>query len=98
MKVERTSDFDNWLAGESPKIQALVEARIFRIQCYDHFGDAKYLQDGLSELRWTNGMRVYFARFSDRLVVLLNGGFKNAQKTDIKKARLLLRRYADNEA
>lgn len=94
MKVLRTSEFERWLTFETPKIQALVEARVYRIEHYDHFGDAKYLGDGLSELRWKNGLRVYFARTGEKVILLINGGRKHEQTQDIKKARLLLQRYA----
>lgn len=93
MQVSRTLEFEQWLSGEAPKIQALVESRVFRIENYDHFGDAKNLGDGLAELRWKNGLRVYFARIGQRMVLLLHGGRKNDQKNDIKKARILLERY-----
>jgi putative addiction module killer protein len=70
-----------------------VEARVFRIEQHEHFGDAKHLGDGLSELRWKIGVRVYFARVGNKIILLLNAEGKNAQKKDIKKARLLLERY-----
>ena len=73
-----------------------MESRIFRIEHYDHFGDAKHLGEGLSELRWENGLRIYFARTDTRVVLLLNGGGKNDQKKDIKKARILLDRYTSS--
>lgn len=96
MQILRSNDFESWLESESAKIQALVESRIFRIEHYDHFGDAKHLGDGLSELRWKNGLRVYFVRVGQRVVLLLNGGGKNDQKNDIKKARVLLQRYTNS--
>ena len=94
MKVLRVEEFEQWLASEAAKIQALIESRVFRIEHYDHFGDAKYLGDGLAELRWKNGLRVYFTRTETRVVLLIHGGGKNAQENDIKKARVLLKRYA----
>lgn len=95
MQVIRSTEFERWLAAESAKIQALVESRVYRIEHYDHFGDAKHLGDGLSELRWKNGLRVYFARVGQRMVLLLHGGGKNDQKNDIKKARILFERYTN---
>jgi len=96
MQILRSEEFESWLAGQSAKLTALIEVRIFRIENYDHFGDAKHLGDGLSELRWKNGLRVYFARVGSRVVLLLNGGGKNDQKKDIKKARVLLGRYTSS--
>ncbi len=96
MQILRSEEFERWLETESAKIQALVESRILRIENDDHFGDAKYLDEGLSELRWKIGLRVYFARVGNRVILLLHGGRKNDQKNDIKKARILLERYTDS--
>jgi putative addiction module killer protein len=98
MQVKRTFEFESWLAASSAKIRAQVEARIYRIENFDHFGDAEYLGDGLVELRWKNGLRVYFARTGNRLILLLHAGGKHDQKNDIKKARILLKRYTSAEA
>ena len=98
MKIVRCVEFEEWAARQPPKIRAMIEARIFRIQYYDHFGDAKRLQDRLGELRWKNGLRIYFVRVDTRKLLLLHGGEKNGQKKDIKKARLLLERYTDLQA
>jgi putative addiction module killer protein len=95
MQVIRTPEFELWLETVPAKIQALVESRVFRIEHYDHLGDAKHLEDGLAELRWKNGLRVYFARVGQWVVLLVHGGGKNAQKSDIKKARAILERYSD---
>ena len=48
MQVILTQEFKIWLSSESAKIQALVESRVFRIEQYDHLGDASHLGDGLS--------------------------------------------------
>jgi putative addiction module killer protein len=71
--------------------------RILRIEQADHFGDAKDLGNGLAELRWASGRRVYFARIYNKdgsLVLLILGGNKNGQTKDIRAARVLLQRYA----
>ena len=93
MQVLRSKEFESWLNTQSAKLKALIEVRIFRVERYDHFGDAEHLGNGLSELRWKNGLRIYFARTDTRVILLLHGGGKNDQKSDIKKARVLLERY-----
>lgn len=92
--IRRTREFSDWLVGLTFKEQAQINARLERICSSHHFGDAKSLGQGLAELRWKNGWRVYFFREGKDGIVLLIGGIKNAQKKDIEKARLLLRRYA----
>ena len=96
MKVIRSSEFELWLSLQTVKMELLIESRIFRIIHYDHFGDARYLGSQLSELRWDNGLRVYLTKLENRLVLILSAGLKNAQKKDIKKARILLQRYTNS--
>lgn len=96
MRVKRTLEFVDWFEALRLKEQAQIDARIQRIEQHDHFGDAKDLGDGLAELRWANGRRVYFTRLIDsdgQMVLLILGGIKNAQKKEIKQARLLIQKY-----
>lgn len=101
MRLKRLPEFAEWFDALGVKGQALIEARLVRIEVFEHFGDAKHLGDGLAELRWKNGFRVYFAKLEDkqgRAVLLIVGGTKNGQQKDIKQARVLLRRYAANSS
>jgi putative addiction module killer protein len=97
VRLRRLPEFLDWLSGLSPKNHAQVEARLLRIQEASHFGDARYLGEGLAELRWKSGTRVYFSRIEEpdgKAVLLILGGTKHGQDKDIAKARVLLRRHA----
>ncbi len=97
VKIRKTPEFDDWLSNLTIKEQAQVEARLYRIEAFAHFGDCKPLQGtdiAISELRWKNGRRVYFYRDGTSSIRILLGGKKNDQKEDIKKASVLLRKYA----
>jgi len=99
MKLLKFDEFEAWMTKLNLKLKAQVDARLHRIQEHDHFGDAKYLGDGIAELRWKNGMRVYFAKGTDasgKIVYLILGGNKNGQEKDIQKAKILLRRYGEH--
>ncbi len=95
IEVERTTEFIEWFESLNLKDQLQIDSRIQKIRDHAHFGDAKNLGEGLAELRWKNGRRIYFTRVDTVVILLLNGGLKNAQKKDIQKARILLRRYAN---
>lgn len=97
MEVLTTEDFDSWYQGLTLKDRGQIDARIARIEKFEHFGDFKYLGDGVAELRWRSGRRIYFAKVGDKIILLLNGGLKNAQQKDIKKAKRILKRYAEDE-
>ena len=94
ISIKKTDEFIKWLENLTWKEQGQINARLERIQSSSHFGDAKSLGGGLAELRWKNGWRIYFFKEGSNMIVLLVGGHKNAQEKEIKKARLLLERYA----
>jgi putative addiction module killer protein/probable addiction module antidote protein len=53
-----------------------------------NFGDHKFLQNGVSELRIDVGLgyRVYYAQVGDKVILLTHGGDKRTQTADIAKA------------
>jgi putative addiction module killer protein len=83
-RILKTSEFELWMSKQQPKVKTLVMARLDLLSI-GHFGDHKRFE-GLIELRWKNGTRVYTFMWSNAIVVALNGGNKNAQTKDIKKA------------
>ena len=95
MKVLKTSEFGEWHEELHLRVRAQVDARIARIEKFDHFGNWKYLGDGLAELKWKSGLRVYFSRVGNKIILLVQGGTKHGQKKDIKKAKNILQKYAD---
>jgi len=72
-----------------PDIRAKVAVirRIARLES-GNFGDHKFCRDGVWELRIDvgKGYRVYYAVSGQRLVLLLGGGDKRMQGTDIDRA------------
>lgn len=83
-EVLTTSEFNDWLDSLQIKARTIVKARLDMISI-GHFGDHKRFE-GLIELRWVNGNRVYAFHWGQTIVVLY-GGNKNAQDRDIKKAK-----------
>ena len=79
------ADWLNKLSDKHAKVRVLV--RIGRMAA-GNFGDCKPVADGVWELRidWGPGYRVYYAQAGKRLVLLLTGGDKRKQQTDIAAA------------
>ncbi len=86
-----------WLAGlKDVRTRAKIVARIDRL-AVGNFGDCKSLHGGLYELRidWGPGYRVHYATVAGACILLLCGGDKRKQSSDIKRAREYLDNYEE---
>lgn len=90
--IKEADYYLDWLSTLTIKEQAKVKSRISRIEQDEYFGTVRNLSDGLAELKWTNGWKVYFTRIDHKKILLINGGHKNEQEKDIKKARIFIKR------
>jgi putative addiction module killer protein len=89
--VKALPEFTSWLDQlPDASIRGAVVARIKRLE-RGLLGDVETVGDGVAELRIHigAGWRVYFTQRGGRLVVLLAGGSKRTQKSDIRRAKAL---------
>jgi putative addiction module killer protein len=87
--------FDLWINQlRDRRAKAKILVRLDRI-ANGNFGDVKSVGNGVSELRIKEGKgyRVYFGREGNRVVILLCGGDKSSQQSDIKQAMKFWREY-----
>lgn len=97
IEIRKTDEFAQWLDGlRDIKARARVQARLDRM-AEDNPGDVKPVGEGVSELRidFGPGYRVYFKSRGRELIVLLAGGDKKTQATDIKVALRLARNISE---
>jgi putative addiction module killer protein len=93
IEIRKTDVFPHWLDGLLDiRGRARVQARIERLAA-GNAGDAKPVGEGISQLRIDcgPGYRVYFKMHGRKSVILLAGGDKSAQDSDIKIASRLAR-------
>ena len=91
LSIKPLPEFTAWLDGLSDaSVRGVVAARIKRL-ALGLMGDVKPVGEGVSELRihLGAGWRVYFVQRGTQVIVLLGGGSKRTQKTDIKRAKVL---------
>jgi putative addiction module killer protein len=97
IEIRQTGVFSDWLRNlRDEKARSRVLIRIRRLSL-GNFGDVKPVGDGVSELRidYGPGYRVYLQRRGSVLVLLLAGGSKKTQSTDIAKAKKLAKEWAN---
>jgi putative addiction module killer protein len=86
--VKPLPEFTTWLESiKDSATRGVVLARIKRLE-RGLMGDVESVGHGVSELRihYGPGWRLYFTRRGVRLIVLLLGGNKRSQKSDVKRA------------
>ena len=79
----------DWLDSlQDKKVQAKIRIRLRRLET-GNFGDCVSVGEGVLELQehLGEGFRVYFGRHGKTVVILLCGGSKKSQDTDINTAK-----------
>lgn len=91
--IKKTDVYARWLDNlRDIRARARVLARVERLAAGNP-GDVKSIGEGVSEIRidYGPGYRVYFTRRGNKIVILLAGGDKSTQDSDIKTAQELAR-------
>lgn len=95
LQVRQTTAYTRWFASlRDRQTKARVDIRIRRLSLGNP-GDVKSVGEGVFELRIDHGpgYRVYFIRRRDEYILLLAGGDKSTQDSDIREARALVRQF-----
>lgn len=97
IEVRETFEYGTWFKGlRDQRAKARILTRIRRLSLGNP-GDVKPVGEGVSEMRidYGPGYRVYYASRGEVVVVLLCGGDKGSQDSDIKAAKALARKLED---
>jgi putative addiction module killer protein len=87
-EILRTNMFNRWFDKQNDEIQEKVVDNIDRIQ-QGNFSNCKLLRSGIGELKihYGKGIRIYYTKSADTILILLYGGAdKKHQTDDIEKA------------
>lgn len=88
-----------WLDGIKDKMtQAIIYKRI-RQAGLGNFGKTRSLSSGVHELKidYGPGYRVYYGIYNDEIILLLMGGNKRTQQTDIEKAKSYWKQWQEEK-
>jgi putative addiction module killer protein len=92
-EIRKTETFARWIDElRDIHARARIQARIERLAAGNP-GDVRPVGEGVSELRidYGPGYRVYYTKRGRTVLILLAGGDKRTQATDIKTALRLAR-------
>ncbi|MCB1775942.1 MAG: type II toxin-antitoxin system RelE/ParE family toxin [Candidatus Competibacteraceae bacterium] len=95
--IRKTEIFTEWFDGlKDRRAKARIQARIDRVEM-GNFGDVAPVGEGVSELRifYGSGYRVYFIQRGLVVVILLSGGDKSNQTSDIARAKEIAKLIED---
>jgi putative addiction module killer protein len=96
-EIRQTEVFSGWLRNlADTRAKARIAARVDRLRMGNP-GDVSPIGEGLSEMRihYGPGYRVYYVQRGAALVMLLCGGDKATQASDIRTAKRLASELED---
>ena len=87
--IKTHPEFDKWLKGIKDRMTKLRLARRLDKAARGNLGDIKALGGSLYEMReyFGPGWRMYYVKRGDVLIVMLGGGSKSTQRSDIAVAK-----------
>jgi putative addiction module killer protein len=90
--------FKEWLDGLDRIARAKIRVRLDRVRL-GNLGRNRHVGDGVYELKidYGPGYRVYYALGGKTVVLLLLGGDKSTQETDIQRAKVFWMDHKERE-
>jgi putative addiction module killer protein len=95
MEIRETETLRKWFSSlRDVNARRRIDVRIKRL-AIGNPGDVPPVGEGVSEARifYGSGYRLYFKDTGREIIILLCGGNKSNQSTDIEKAKELARRF-----
>jgi len=88
IRSDGASPYGKWFDRLDAQAAAKVATAILRMEL-GNLSNVKWIGAiGEYRVRWGPGYRIYLAMDGDRLIILLGGGTKQRQQTDIEQAKL----------
>lgn len=92
----QTSDskvpYIEWYKTLDKSLKLLVDKRLSKVE-RGLYGNNKRLSEELYELKFDNGLRIYYTEKGNTIVILLIGGNKSKQSKDIELALKYVNEY-----
>ena len=90
--AENKVPYLEWYNSLDKSLRLIVDKRLSRVE-RGLYGNNKRLSEELYELKFDNGLRIYYTEIENTIVLLFTGGNKSKQSKDIEIATKYLNEY-----
>ena len=85
-----------WYNSLDKSLRLIVDTRLSKVE-RDLYGKIRRLSEELYELKFDNGLRIYYTEIDNIIVLLFTGGDKSKQSKDIETATKYLNDYNERK-
>ena len=82
----------DWYESLDKSLRLVVDKRLSKVE-RGLYGECRRLSEDLHELKFSNGLRIYYTEIDNTIVLLFTGGNKSKQSKDIEIAKEYLEEY-----
>ncbi len=90
--IDNKIPYLDWYKSLDKSLKLVVDKRISKIE-RGLLGNIKRLSEDLYEIKFDNGLRIYYTEKGDTIILLLTGGNKLKQSKDIELAQKYINEY-----
>ena len=90
--IENKIPYLEWYNSLDKSLKLIVDKRLSKVE-RGLYGNNKRLSEELYELKFDNGLRIYYTEIENTIVLLFTGGNKSKQSKDIETATKYLNEY-----
>ena len=94
--IDNKTPYLEWYNSLDKSLKLVVDKRLSKVE-RGLYGDNKRLSEELYELKFNNGLRIYYTEINNIIVLLFTGGNKSKQSKDIELAKKYLKDYNERK-
>lgn len=94
--VDNKIPYLEWYNSLDKSLKLVVDKQLSKVE-RGLFGNNKRLSEELYELKFENGLRIYYTEIDNIIVLLFTGGNKSKQSKDIERATKYLNEYNERK-
>ena len=94
--LDNKTPYLEWYKSLDKSLRLIVDKRLSKVE-RGLFGKNRQLSEELFELKFDNGLRIYYTEAGNTIVLLFTGGNKSKQSQDIDIAEKYLKEYKERK-